>query len=138
MSIIHDELNKLGIACDSFSVLQDKDGITISRITSDENSFVIKCFQKDEYKRELKNYQLLASLGIPTIRVIAATDSALLLEEAQPTVWVSRKICPIRRLLTKLQYGISSFIARDTVMFISMENPCMMKQTSSLSKTLPV
>lgn len=81
MSIIHDELNKLGIACDSFSVLQDKDGITISRITSDENSFVIKCFQKDEYKRELKNYQLLASLGIPTIRVIAATDSALLLED---------------------------------------------------------
>lgn len=81
MSIIHDELNKLGIACDSFSVLQDKDGITIARITSGEKAYVIKCFQKDEYKRELKNYQLLASLGIPTIRVIAATDSALLLED---------------------------------------------------------
>ena len=81
MSIIHDELNKLGIACDSFSVLQYKDGITIARIMSGEKSYVIKCFQKDEYKRELKNYQLLASLGIPTIRVIAATDSALLLED---------------------------------------------------------
>lgn len=30
MSIIQDELNKLGIACDSFSILQDKDGVTVA------------------------------------------------------------------------------------------------------------
>ena len=81
MSIIHDELNKLGIVCDSFSILQDKDGVTVARIVSDEKSYVVKCFQKDEHKREMKNYRLLASLGIPTIQVIAFTDSALLLED---------------------------------------------------------
>ena len=81
MSIIHDELNKLGIAHNSFSILQDKDGVTVARIASYEKSYVVKCFQKDEHKRELENYLLLESLGVPTIRVIASTDSALLLED---------------------------------------------------------
>lgn len=81
MSIIHNELNKMGITCDSFSILQNKDGVTVSRIVSNDKSYVIKCFQKEEHKRELENYRLLASLGIPTIQVIASTDSALLLED---------------------------------------------------------
>lgn len=81
MSILHDELNKLGIACESISILQDKDGVTVARIITDKKSYVVKCFQKNEHKRELKNYRLLASLDIPTIRVIASTDSALLLED---------------------------------------------------------
>ena len=81
MSVIHDELNKLGIVCDRFSILQDKDGVTVARIVSGKKSYVVKCFQKDEHKREMDNYRLLASLAIPTIRVIASTDSALLLED---------------------------------------------------------
>ena len=81
MSIIHDELNKLGIACDSFSVLQDKDGVIVARIASAGSSYVVKCFQKDEHKREIENYRLLAALDIPAIQVIASTDSALLLED---------------------------------------------------------
>ena len=83
MSIIHDELKKLGIVCNSFSVLQDKDGITAARIVSGAESYVLKCFPKDEYKREIENYRLLASLEIPTIRVIASTDSALILEDVE-------------------------------------------------------
>lgn len=83
MSIIHDELNKLGIVCNTFSLLQDKDGIIVARIASREKSHILKCFKKDEHKRELDNYRLLASLNIPTIRVIASTDSALLLEDIE-------------------------------------------------------
>ena len=79
MRIIQDELNKLKISCDSITVLKEKDGIIVGRVVCGENSYVIKCFQKDDYKREIKNYQLLDSIGIPTIRVIDSTDSALLL-----------------------------------------------------------
>jgi len=86
MSIIQDELNKLGIACDSISILQDKDGVTVARIVSGEQTYVVKCFQKDEHKRELENYRLLASLSIPTIRVIASTDSVLLLEDIDRSI----------------------------------------------------
>ena len=38
---IQGELNKLGIACGSTSILQDKDGVTVARITSGEKSYVI-------------------------------------------------------------------------------------------------
>lgn len=78
---IQNELNKLGIVCDNISVLQDKDGVTVARIVSGEKSYVVKRFQKDEYRREMGNYRLLESLDIPSIRVIDSTDSALLLED---------------------------------------------------------
>ncbi len=81
MHIIRDELNKLGIVCETISILQDKDGVTVARIVSDEKSYVVKCFEKNEHKREIENYRCLGSLDIPTIRVIASTDSALLLED---------------------------------------------------------
>ena len=81
MRIIRNELKKLNIAYDGITVLQDKDGVIVARIVCGEKSYVIKCFQKDDYKREIKNYQLLASLGISTIRVIAFNDSALLMED---------------------------------------------------------
>lgn len=81
MNIIQDELNKLGITCDSISVLQDKDGVTVARIVNGENSYVVKHFQKDEYKREIENYRLLTALKIPSIRVIDSTDTVLLLED---------------------------------------------------------
>ena len=81
MRIIQDELNKLGIACDNVAILQDKDGVTVAKIASNGRSYVVKCFQNDEHKREIGNYRLLSSIGIPTIQVIASTDSALLLED---------------------------------------------------------
>lgn len=81
MSIIHNELNKMRIVCQDVSVLQDKDGVIVARVVSGEKSYVVKCFQKDEYKREIENYRLLETLGVPTIQVISSTDSALLLED---------------------------------------------------------
>ena len=81
MNIIRDELNKLGVTCDSCTVLQEKDGITVARVARGEHSWVLKCFQKDEYKREIANYKLLNALGVPTIRVEACSDSALLLDD---------------------------------------------------------
>jgi len=81
MSIIHDELNKLNIAYDAVSVLQDKDGVAVARVFGGERSYVLKYFQRDEHKRELQNYRILQSLDVPTIRLIASTDSALLLED---------------------------------------------------------
>lgn len=81
MSIIHKELNKMGMVCQDVSVLQDKDGVIVARVVSGEKSYVVKCFQKDEYKREIENYRLLETLGVPTIQVIASTDSSILLED---------------------------------------------------------
>lgn len=81
MNIIHEEMNKMGIVCDSVTMLQDKGGVAVARITSGGKSYVLKCFRKEAFKREITNYRRLASLGIPTIQVTAVTDSAILLED---------------------------------------------------------
>ncbi len=81
MNFICREANKMGVLCNGISILQDKDGVVVARIKSNANSFIIKYFQNEEFKREITNYRLLSSLHIPTIKVIAATDSAILLED---------------------------------------------------------
>ena len=93
MQFLHDQLSQMGITGDSISVLQDKDGITVSRIFSGTGSYILKSFQKPEHRREIVNYQLLRSFGIPTINVLAATDSALLLEDldCSPVYRLGRK-----------------------------------------------
>lgn len=81
MDIIRNEINKIGIPCNNISILRSKDGVIVARIKSDAHSYVIKCFRNEEFKREILNYHLLSSLDIPTMKVITATDSAILLED---------------------------------------------------------
>ena len=88
MTNLQRELDKLNLRCDAPQVLQDKDGVTTARVTCDGASYVLKCFEKDEYRREIDNYRLLQSLQIPTMQVIASTDAALLLEDIDRSpVW---------------------------------------------------
>lgn len=151
MSIIHNELNKLGIACKSISILQDKDGVTVARIVSNKKPYVIKCFQKEEHKRELENYRLLASLGIPTIRVIASTDSALLLEDidCSPTYRlgikedmsdpeVARQVAVWYKLLHSQGYGYvcqSGESMYDEANFFTLENIACIKEKAGTQDT---
>ena len=80
MDYLHQELEKLNITWQNVTVLQDKDGVTVARVASGGESYVLKCFQNADYRREIQNYRILSSLGVPTIGVIASTDAALLLE----------------------------------------------------------
>lgn len=81
MQLIHEQLRQMGLNCDRFDVLQDKDGILVARVFCGKGSYILKSFQNPVHRREIENYRLLQSLRIPTIRVIDATDSALLLED---------------------------------------------------------
>ena len=81
MQIIDDQLRQMGLCCDRFAVLQDKDGITVARVFCGEDSYILKSFQNPVHCREIENYHLLQSLHIPTIQVINETRSALLLED---------------------------------------------------------
>ena len=81
MDYLHHELKKLNITWQNVTVLQDKDGVTVARVANGGESYVVKCFQNADYRREIQNYRILSSLGVPTIGVIASTDAALLLED---------------------------------------------------------
>ncbi|HPF56426.1 MAG TPA: hypothetical protein PLV03_07785, partial [Clostridiales bacterium] len=57
-----------------------KDGVFVYRIKG-ENPCVLKCFEKDAYKREIENYRLLQSFGIETIHLLAKSEDAILMED---------------------------------------------------------
>lgn len=84
MDRIRMELDRMGIPFHDMGdicILQDKDGIVVARVQGDARSCVLKCFQNGAHRREISNYRVLQSLNIPTIAVVAETDSALLLED---------------------------------------------------------
>ncbi len=78
---IKQELKSLNVSFSNIELIQNKDGVIVARIQTDEKSYIIKYFQNEDFKREIKNYKLLQSLNIPTIRVFGFTDSAILMED---------------------------------------------------------
>lgn len=83
---IYKELAKLGLSNNSHIDLQEirnKDGIYLYRVIYENKYYILKYFLNDEYTREIKNYSILKELKIPTIKVLAYTDRALLLEDLE-------------------------------------------------------
>ena len=81
MKDIYEELKRMKIAWDSLTILRNKAGITVARVETDSKSYVLKYFQDQSFRREIRNYRILSSLGVPTMKVIDRTDSAILLED---------------------------------------------------------
>jgi len=81
------ELQCMGINFIDLSLIRDKDGVSVWRVKTERDSFVLKCFGKREHRREITNYQILNSLGIPTLKVIAHTDCAILLEDIETSCY---------------------------------------------------
>lgn len=81
------ELQHMGISFTSLALIRNKDGISVWRVTTTDDSYVMKCFDKPEYRREITNYQILSSLGIPTLKVIAYTDCSLLIEDIENSAY---------------------------------------------------
>ena len=139
---IKQELLKLNIPYIGIELIQNKDGVTVARIQSDKNSYIIKCFQNEGYKREINNYKLLKALNVPVINTIGFTDSAVLMEDVSRSETlrlgakgdlddeiVARRIAEWYRLLhtsgrayvqkygTEL-YDETDFITRENIEFI--------------------
>ncbi|MHB1485778.1 MAG: nucleotidyltransferase domain-containing protein [Saccharofermentanales bacterium] len=81
------ELQYMNIDFDTLTLIRNKDGVSVWRITTDTDSFVMKCFDKPEYRREITNYQILISLNVPTLKVIAYTDCSLLIEDIERSAY---------------------------------------------------
>lgn len=77
------ELQRMDIAYDSLILIRDKDGVSVWRVITNDGSVVMKCFDKSEYRREIANYQLLNSLGIPTLKFIAHTNCSFIMEDIE-------------------------------------------------------
>ncbi len=142
ISKIKQELIKLNIPYSTINLVQNKDGVIVARVQSDAKSYIIKYFQNEDFKREIKNYQLLDALTIPTVKVFGFTDSAILMEDVSlndtfrlatkedlDDVTIASKIAKWYKLLhtrskdfaegniTEL-YDETDFITRDNIEFI--------------------
>lgn len=64
-----------------FTLMREKEGVYVLRGRWKNRPVVVKYFAKKEHRREIENYRLLAQAGIPTMRVWASGQAALLLED---------------------------------------------------------
>lgn len=81
LSFLQNELIRLHIRCDAPTMIRKQNGVIVARVSDCDESCILKLFERPEFRREIDTYRLLASLGIPTIRVLAYTDCSLLLED---------------------------------------------------------
>jgi hypothetical protein len=58
-----------------------QDGVSTWRVRCLNKSYIIKHFAKPENRREIENYRILRSLGIPAPRVIKRGEKTLLMED---------------------------------------------------------
>ncbi|MCH5199203.1 MAG: hypothetical protein J1E34_09905 [Oscillospiraceae bacterium] len=81
IDILKQELNNMQIQFDRIEPIREKDGAMVARVYHSDNSFVLKHFQRDDFKREILNYKILRDLKIPTLQVISFNESSILLED---------------------------------------------------------
>ena len=79
--MLKDALHGLGIAARTITEIRQKDGVAVYRVAGDGISGILKTYANEADRREIENYRILQSLGIPTLKIIANTQSALLMED---------------------------------------------------------
>lgn len=71
----------MGFECDRIELIREKDGVTVARLYDKEKSAIIKTFAPGTSCREMDNYRILSSLGVPTLHVYAACDNGIIIED---------------------------------------------------------
>ena len=81
MDKLLEELDKYGLEDAVVSVIREKDGVAVARVMAGERSYIIKLFDEGVSPREIENYRILASLGVPTLRLFGSGERSLLMED---------------------------------------------------------
>lgn len=76
------QLARMGVAFEKIECIREKAGVGVWRVWRGAlPPVILKTFAREEDRREISNYRLLKSLDIPTLSLLAATESAILLED---------------------------------------------------------
>ena len=79
-------LAKMGLGAShlgTVELIQERHGNRLLRIALGNTSYVLKVFGNPVTSAEIRAYDLLKNLGVPTLHTIAETDGALLLEDLE-------------------------------------------------------
>ena len=77
------QLAQMGVRMPVVQKIREKAGIAVYRVESEAEQYVLKVFENPGDRREIENYKLLASLGIPTLPMLKHTACALLLPDVE-------------------------------------------------------
>lgn len=81
MDLLQQELEKMNLTGVDYSILDQREETLLARLTWGNTPCVLKCYRSEGARREIRNYALLSSLGIPTPQLLCQTDSAILMED---------------------------------------------------------
>ncbi|HBL50174.1 MAG TPA: hypothetical protein DDZ65_08020 [Firmicutes bacterium] len=77
------QLAQMGIRIPVVQKIREKAGISVYRVESEAQHYVLKVFENPEDRREIENYKILNSLCIPTLPMLKHTSCALLLPDVE-------------------------------------------------------
>jgi len=85
MILLRNELNKIGFGNCEIQLIREKFGIFVFRIIAGSESYVGKYFSDEQPhgRKEIRHYELLQSIGVPTLRMVAHTECLMLLEDIE-------------------------------------------------------
>ena len=75
------ELRAYGLSDWGAALIRSQNGVVVVRVRYGNGSAVLKYFENPVFRREIRNYEILQGLGIPTPAVLGKTESSLLLED---------------------------------------------------------
>ena len=82
-ALLKSENRRYGISEENAQLIREQEGVIVARVPFDDTTAVLKCFEKDAFCREIENYGILQSCGIPTIVVLGKGERSILLEDIE-------------------------------------------------------
>ncbi|MBQ8762433.1 MAG: hypothetical protein IJZ26_03905 [Clostridia bacterium] len=79
--ILNEFVNIMNINPSKIEEIRFKDGVYVGRVFVDKTTYIIKYFQKAEYRREIENYKVLQGLGIKTLKTFGFSECAIVMED---------------------------------------------------------
>ena len=82
-ALLQSEIRRYGISEEDVQLIREKEGVIVARVPFGDTTAVLKCFEKDAFCREIENYEILQSCGIPTIVVLGKGERSIILEDIE-------------------------------------------------------
>ena len=79
--LVQEELRCYGLSGREAALIRHKDGVIVAKVRTDGGTAILKAFENETFRREIRNYEILQRCGVPTIAVLGKSERSILLED---------------------------------------------------------
>lgn len=80
-AVFLEELRRYSLTRGDARLIRSQEGVTVARVRWGGGTAVLKCFENAAFRREIQNYEILRSCGVPTLAVLGKSERSILLED---------------------------------------------------------